>query len=192
MSRTVEENKALLEKYPILRQRNVYTGEPIDNNDEYTFLDAMPQGWAKAFGIPMFEDIQNEVNTWSKEEQERFFFTDIKEKYGELRVYTSHMTDNLFKILEAYCAISRNVCIVCGKLDVPMVNRGWISPYCRDCALHADIECLDDYDDAVKDERKEIVENLLFSTYTDGKCCPHAIDISSFVKKVREYNANRA
>jgi hypothetical protein len=74
-----------------------------------------------------------------------------------------------------------------------MVNRGWISPYCRDCALHADIECLDDYDDAVKDERKEIVENLLFSTYTcEGKCCPHAIDISSFVKKVREYNANRA
>lgn len=82
MSRTVEENKALLEKYPILRQRNVYTGEPIDNNDEYTYLDAMPQGWAKAFGIPMFEDIQNEVNTWSKEEQEHFFFTDIKEKFG--------------------------------------------------------------------------------------------------------------
>ena len=187
--RTVEENKALLEKYPILRQRNVYTGEPIVNNDEYTYLDAMPQGWAKAFGIPMFEDIQNEVNTWPKEEQEHFFFTDIKEKFGELRVYTSHMTDNLFKILEAYCAISRNVCIVCGKLDVPMVNRGWISPYCRDCALHADIECLDDYDDAVKDERKEIVENLLFNTYTcEGECCPHAIDISSYVKKVRDYN----
>jgi hypothetical protein len=44
----VEDNKALLEKYPILRQRNVYTGEPIDNNDEYTYLDAMPKGWAKA------------------------------------------------------------------------------------------------------------------------------------------------
>ena len=68
--RTVEENKALLEKYPILRQKHFYTGEPIDNNDEYTYLDAMPQGWAKAFGIPMFEDIQNEVNTWTKEEQE--------------------------------------------------------------------------------------------------------------------------
>lgn len=190
--RTVEENKALLEKYPIIRQRNVYTGEPIDNNDECTCIDAMPQGWAKAFGIPMFEDIQTEVNTWSKEEQEHFFFTDIKEKFGELRVYTSHMTDKLGEILEAYCAISRNVCIICGKLDVPMVNRGWISPYCRDCATKADIDSLEEYDDTVKDERKTIVENLLFSTYTDGKCCPHAIDISSFVKKVREYNANRA
>ena len=192
MSRTVEENKALLKKYPILRQRNFYTGELIDNNDEYTYLDAMPTGWAKAFGIPMFEDIQNEVNTWPKEETEHFFFTDIKEKFGELRVYTSHMTDNLFKILEAYCAISRNVCIVCGKLDVPMVKRGWIGPYCRDCALNAELDTLDEYDEVVKDERKEIVENLSFSTYTDGKCCHHAIDISSFVKKVREYNANRA
>lgn len=190
---TVEENKAFIEKYPILLPRNSFTGEVVDGYDySYTCLDQLPEGWAKAFGIPMFEDIQNEVNTWSKEEQKHFFFTDIKEKFGELRVYTSHMTDNLFKILEAYCAISRNVCIVCGKLDVPMVNRGWISPYCRDCALHADIECLDDYDDAVKDERKEILENLSFVTYTDGMCCSHTIDISSFVKKVREHNATRA
>jgi len=188
MSRTVEENKALLEKYPILRQRNVYTGEPIDNNDEYTYLDAMPKGWAKAFGIPMFEDIQNEVNTWPKEEQERFFFTDIKEKYGELRVYTSHMTDNMFNILEAYCAISRNVCIICGKLDVPMVNRGWISPYCRDCATKADIDSMEEYDDAVKDERKTIVTSLKFSTVKDGKEYPFELDISEYVKKVRDYN----
>lgn len=188
MSRTVEENKALLEKYPILRQRNVYTGEPIDNNDEYTYLDAMPQGWAKAFGIPMFEDIQNEVNTWPKEEQERFFFTDIKEKFGELRVYTSHMTDKLFEILEAYCAISRNVCIICGKLDVPMVNRGWISPYCRDCATKADIDSLEEYDDAVKDERKKIVTMLKFSTVKDGKEYPFDVDISKYVQKVRDYN----
>ena len=156
--RTVEENKALLEKYPILRQRNVYTGEPIDNNDEYTYLDAMPQGWAKAFGIPMFEDIQTEVNTWSKEEQEHFFFTDIKEKFGELRVYTSHMTDKLGEILEAYCAISRNVCIICGKLDFP----------------------------------KDIVNTLTFISGNKGKEVKKTIDISEYVKKVREYNAVRS
>lgn len=192
MRRTVEENKALLEKYPILRQRNVFTGEPIDNNDEYTYLDAMPQGWAKAFGIPMFEDIQNEVNTWSKEEQDNFIFTEIKEKFGELRVYTSHMTDNLFKILEAYCAISRNVCIVCGKLDVPMVTRGWISPYCRDCSSKSDLDTVEEYDEAVKEEPKTIVEMLHFTTYKDGKEYPEDIDISKYVKKVRDYNANRA
>lgn len=190
--RTVEENKALLEKYPILRQRNVYTGEPIDNNDEYTYLDAMPQGWAKAFGIPMFEDIQTEVNTWSKEEQEHFFFTDIKEKFGELRVYTSHMTDKLGEILEAYCAISRNVCIICGKLDVPMVNRGWISPYCRDCALNAEIDTLGEYDEAVRDNPKDIVNTLTFITGNKGKEVKKTIDISEYVKKVREYNAVRA
>lgn len=89
-------------------------------------------------------------------------------------------------------AISRNVCIVCGKLDVPMVNRGWISPYCRECALHADIECMDDYDDAVQDERKEIVEQLMFSIHKDGTCYQKAIDIYQYVKKVRDYNATRS
>jgi hypothetical protein len=112
----------------------------------------------------------------------------IKEKYGELRVYTSHMTDNMFNILEAYCAISRNVCIICGKLDVPMVNRGWISPYCRDCATKADIDSLEEYDDAVKDERKTIVTSLKFSTVKDGKEYPFELDISKYVKKVRDYN----
>lgn len=192
MSFTVEENKVLVEKYPILVRKNVYTGKPIDDSYECTYLDAMSNGWLKAFGIPMIEDIQNEVNTWPQTERDNFYFMDIKEKFGELRVYASHMTDKLFEILEAYRAISRNVCIVCGKLDVPMVNRGWIRPYCRDCALHADIEGIDDYDDAVHDERKEIVEQLLFSIHKDGKCCQKAIDISQYVKKVREYNANRS
>lgn len=189
MSRTVEENKALVEKYPILIPRNEYTGEMVKDYDySYTCLDNIPEGWAKAFGILMMADIQNEVNTWPKEEQERFFFTDIKEKFGELRVYTSHCTDKLFEILEAYCAISRNVCIICGKLDVPMVNRGWISPYCRDCATKADIESLEEYDDAVKDEHKTIVNIIKFSTLRDGKEHPFEFDISKYVQKIRDYN----
>lgn len=195
MSRNVDERKTLVEKIPDSCSEECVERsyrKPIDESYECTYLDAMPNGWLKAFGIPMMEDIQNEVKTWPQEERENFYFRDIKEKFGELRVYTSHMTDKLFEILEAYCAISRNVCIVCGKLDVPMVNRGWISPYCRDCALHADIECIDDYDDAVQDERKEIGEQLLFSIHKDGKCCQKAIDISQYVKRVRDYNANRA
>ena len=188
--RTVEENKALIEKYPILLPKNVYTGNPIYKYDySYTCLDHMPAGWAKAFGIPMFEDIQNEVNTWSKEEQDNFVFMDIKEKFGELRVYASHVTDKMFEILEAYCAISRNVCIVCGKLDVPMVNRGWISPYCHDCALKSDLDTVEEYEEAVKEEPTTIVEMLHFTTYKDGKEYPTDIDISKYVKKVRDYNA---
>lgn len=190
MSRTVEENKNLVEKYPILIPMNVYKGEMVKGCDySYTCLDHIPVGWAKAFGLPMIEDIQNEVNTWSQEERENFYFMDIKEKFGELRVYTSHMTNKLFEIIEAYCAISRNVCIICGKLDVPMVNRGWISPYCRDCATKADIESLDEYDEAVRDEPTDIVNTLTFITCNKGKEVKQTIEISEYVKKVRDYNA---
>lgn len=192
MSFTVEENKALVEKYPILVRKNVYTGKPIDDSYECTYLDAMNKGWLKAFGIPMIEDIQNEVNTWPQTERDNFYFMDIKEKFGELRVYTSHMTGKLFEILEAYCAISRNVCVICGKLDVPMVTRGWISPYCRDCALNADLDTLDEYDEVVRDKPKDIVNTLTFITGNKGKEVKQTIDISEYVKKVRDYNAARA
>lgn len=187
--RTVEENKALIEKYPILIPKHSFTGKVVDGYDySYTCLDQMPAGWAKAFGIPLFEDIQNEVNTWKKEARDDFYFTDIKEKFGELRIYTSTMNDKLFEILEAYCAISRNVCIVCGKLDVPMVNRGWISPYCRNCAAKADLDSVEKYDEAVKDEPKEIVTLLKFGVFRDGKNHTEEIDITKYVNKVRAYN----
>jgi hypothetical protein len=187
--RTAEENKALIEKYPILLPRNSFTGKVVDGYDySYTCLDQMPAGWAKAFGIPLFEDIQNEVNTWKKEARDDFFFTDIKEKFGELRIYTSSMSEKLFEILEAYCTISRNVCIVCGKLDVPMVNRGWMSPYCRDCAVKADLDSVEEYEDAVKDEPKEIATLLKFGVFMDGKNYTEEIDITKYVNKVRDYN----
>lgn len=193
MIRTVEENKTLVEKYPILIPKSVYTGENVKDYDySYTCLDHIPAGWAKAFGIPMIEDIQNEVNTWPQEERENFYFMDIKEKFGELRVYTSHMTGKLFEILDAYCAISRNVCIICGKLDVPMVNRGWINPYCRDCATKVDIERLEEYDEAVRDEPKDIVNTLTFITGNKGKDGKQTIEISEYVKKVSDYNATRS
>lgn len=193
MSRTVEENKALIEKYPILLPRNAFTGEVVDGYDySYTCLDHLPEGWAKAFGILLFEDIQNEVNTWKKEARDDFYFCDIKEKFGELRIYPSSMSDKLFEILEAYCAISRNVCIVCGKLDVPMVRTGWVSPYCRECALNNKIDSAEAYDEVVKDAPREIVTLLKFEYFSQGKIHPEEIDISSYVKKVREYNANRA
>jgi hypothetical protein len=69
-----------------------------------------------------------------------------------------------------------------------MVNRGWISPYCRDCAVKADLDRVEEYDEAVKDEPKEIVTLLKFGVFRDGKNHTEEIDITKYVKKVRDYN----
>ena len=37
------------------------------------------------------------------------------------------------EIIDKYSVLSENICIVCGKPDVPLTNNGWLSPYCKKC-----------------------------------------------------------
>lgn len=37
------------------------------------------------------------------------------------------------EIIDKYSTLSENICIICGKPDVPITNNGWISPYCKKC-----------------------------------------------------------
>ena len=77
-----EENRKLCEKYPFLIPRNRWSGmriteaqdggywpgnpEAIPEYDyEYTELDSMPEGWRKAFGIQMCEEIKQELLRFS-------------------------------------------------------------------------------------------------------------------------------
>lgn len=39
-------------------------------------------------------------------------------------------------IIEDYSTLSENICIKCGKPDVPMINTGWMSPVCKECFEH--------------------------------------------------------
>ena len=57
-----EYNKQLVEKYPFLLPRNRWTGNvPADYDYSYTELDAMPDGWRKAFGEQMGQEIAEEL-----------------------------------------------------------------------------------------------------------------------------------
>lgn len=127
-----KQNKELISKYPFLMPVNVWTGKPLPNYDyTYTLLDDMPIGWKKAFGKLLCEDIMNELvesntlNTYSIQQ--------IKEKYGTLRWYCSGGTEKIYDIIRKYEHISEFVCITCGKVNVPVINDGWISPQCKSC-----------------------------------------------------------
>ena len=127
-------NKALVERYPWLKPYDLWTGKPIENYDfEETFFEDIPKGWRIAFGLQMMEDIRDELIRVSC--IDNFRVDQIKEKFGGLRFYYGGVPreSNISHIVEAYSLISESICIKCGKLDVPMVNSGWISPYCRDC-----------------------------------------------------------
>ncbi|MBR6705275.1 MAG: hypothetical protein IKI84_01165 [Clostridia bacterium] len=129
-------NKALCKKYPFLipySGRKGMEDGPIEDTDydwEYTELDFMPRGWAKAFGMQMCDELKAELEVSG--DLYRYRVLEVKEKWGELRWYDYGGNRQTEEIIEKYSRISRRTCISCGKPAI-WITRGWISPYCDEC-----------------------------------------------------------
>ena len=129
-------NKELIEKYPFLKPTNVWTGEPIKDYDySYTYLDDMPKGWKKAFGVSFCEDLMAAMKKSPKYEEilKKYRILQVKEKFGELRWYDNGHTKEMGQVIYIYEHISTRTCITCGKINVPIYDDGWICPECDEC-----------------------------------------------------------
>ena len=94
-------NKELCEKFPFLIPHNRFTDKvPEDWNYEYTELDAMPEGWRRAFGLQMCEELEEELERIGKQNEWRIM--QIKEKFGFLHFYSNWYTKELNKIITKY------------------------------------------------------------------------------------------
>ena len=76
------DNKELIEKYPWLQIRNVWTNEKLD--DEFTWLDDLPEGWRKAFGLQMVEELDQILRKANY--QDEYKITQIKEKWRWIKM----------------------------------------------------------------------------------------------------------
>ena len=128
-----EKNKELVEKYPFLMPHNRWTDHiPEDYDYSYTELDAMPDGWRKAFGERMCEEIREELVR--ADYLHGYLIAQIKEKYGTLRWYDFGCTERLLhEIIPKYEKMSARTCIRCED-PATKISTGWISPYCDACA----------------------------------------------------------
>ena len=82
-----KEIKELINNYPFLMPRNVWTDEiPKDYNYTYClFKDEIPQGWWKFFGLAYLDDLKEVLEKYNF--LDKFRFLQVKEKFGELRAY---------------------------------------------------------------------------------------------------------
>lgn len=147
-----QRNRELCEKYPFLIPRNRWSGmriteaqnggfwpgdpDEIPEYDwEYTELDDMPDGWRKAFGEQLCEELKQELlKAGGQEALEKYMIVQIKEKFGYLRWYDNGCTERWYsEILPKYEALSERTCIRCGK-KAAFISTGWISPWCEECA----------------------------------------------------------
>ena len=144
-----KENKRLCDTYPFLIPSNRFSGKRINSGEkgywpgtpevipqwdyEYTELDAMPDGWRKAFGEQMCAEIKQALLEDGGEELlDKYRIDQIKEKYGYLRWYDSFSTVKIQGIIHKYETISQYTCINCGA-PATKITRGWISPFCDNC-----------------------------------------------------------
>lgn len=173
----VEENKELCKKYPFLRIRNVWTNE-YDDTYEYTWLDDMPEGWRKCFGLQMCDDILAALIE-SGIKPEDYQIVQIKEKYGSLRWYDNGAPEKVHDVILKYGYLSEHVCINCGKIDVPIYYNGWVYPCCDKCAK----EIYENIEKAMIEEAN-LKSSFTVHRFNKGKEYSIKLDISDILKRI--------
>ena len=162
-------------------------------------IGEIPQGWVDAFGQMLVDDINAIVPN--------SVVLEAKEKWGELRLtlgyedYFGETDDDsslskidyeeVEKLKDDYSMLSRNICIGCGKPDVPILDTGWIYPCCKDC-FEKHISEVKRYED-VKSERDS---GRMCDAYVVYKWCDDGyrnvvVDTSKLAERIRERWAER-
>ena len=136
MKTTKEQNKKLVEDYPFLLPRNVFSDELSEDYDyEFTWLDQMPDIWREKFSEPMLKELKEILVKGNYLKKYRIM--QIKEKYGSARWYDNGVPMSVSKEydewLSKYEKLSENICFYCGEPAVGQ-TRGWILSICQDCA----------------------------------------------------------
>ena len=125
--------KHICKRYPFLIIRNWKTDEPIEY--PYTYLDDMPDGWRRAFGKQMCEEIRKVLIKGNYLNNYRV--AQVKEKYGTLRWYDEGAPSSIYRelqdVIDKYEELSYRTCICCGR-PATKISLGWISPFCDKCA----------------------------------------------------------
>ena len=168
-------NKKILKKYPWLSAID-WWWNPINTYD-FTLLDDMPSGWRRCFGMMMVEDIDKALKGHDIHIQQ------VKEKFGQLRIYFSAHKDiyeDVDRVIEAYSHLSENICLNCGQVDVGHTS-GWISPICKRCW---DKHCEGNYYEEISPHTRMPLEYSYRKLEAEG-WRDYTVDISEYTNKVR-------
>jgi len=135
-ARLRELNKLMIEEFPFLLPRNRWTDQPMENYDySYNEWQALELGWQVNFGWRLLHELN--ILVQAMDHPENFRITQIKEKFGEFRLYCNGGRD-IQQLIDEYTQYSRTICIRCGK-PATVASTGWISFYCDDCAKKLEI-----------------------------------------------------
>jgi len=175
-------NKKLIKKYPWVRPRNVWTGKLVKDYDYlFTEYDCVDEGWQKAFGLMMLEEIDQELR--KNHHRDEYRILQVKEKFGSLRWYDNGGAN---ETINKYEHISEHVCSFCGRPDTHITDGGWVLPVCKKCyekkwRRGSKFE----YDEVVCDEDPRIQDTYKVTRFSKEGNEIIEYDISDTVNKIR-------
>ena len=156
---TQEEIKKLIERYPYLLPRNLWT-DKVPEDYDYTYIRGIgeiPNGWEKLF-LQMCEDIRQPLIDAGY--LDKFRFTQIKEKWNRMECYHFGAPEKVYDIITKYSVIAGYVCTRCGK-PATCETQGYIESFCDDCYKNHPIH--------ERIERLKFKPNYKVTGYKNGK-----------------------
>lgn len=141
----IEEAQWWVAKYPFLRITNnaICPWHKADVIESH-WLDELPEGWTYTFGEEMCDKIIEALGKYI----DRWHIIQVKEKFGEMCIYSYWDTDGLSdeavdelklvrrkveNIINEYTIVSFKTCIVCGAPADVRTVKGYVAPYCISC-----------------------------------------------------------
>ena len=186
-------NKKLIKLHPYLLPRSVWTGKVVKGYDyTWTEYDCLGEGWKAGFGKFLLKDLREaclKTNFLDKLQ-----FSDIKEKYGSLRMYNFGAPQEVHDVIRKYEFISQYICYQCGSPESTIVNDyGWYLPMCKCCwdknnrrseregysVIHSWEEVADLDDVGLPNEYK-------YTTFSKEDNVTTTVDISETANKIRK------
>lgn len=79
------------------------------------------------------EDIAREIKNEGTSEDHLPLVVQVKEKFGGLRFYMDHISNDIDDLIENGCSMSLSICESCGAEGATRQNGGWIQTLCENC-----------------------------------------------------------
>lgn len=130
MTLTKEQRKELIKVYPYLLPRNVWTDKVAEDYD-YDHIRGeweIPPGWQRLF---LLYCMHLKPLLIRAHYVDKFRFTQIKEKYGRIRMYDNGSPTEVHNLESIFGVLSGCICEVCGK-KAHYETHGWIDVYCKE------------------------------------------------------------
>lgn len=191
-------NKKLVKLHPYLLPRSVWTGKVVKDYDyTWTEYDCLYKGWKIGFGKFLLEDLREAC--LKTKFLDKLQFSDIKEKYGSLRMYDFGAPEEVHDVTRKYEFISQYVCWQCGNPEATIVNDyGWYLPMCK-CCWDKNNKCreLDGYkitpwEEVADLDNVGLPNEYKYTAFSKEGDITTVVDISKTANKIRnKYNRRR-